>query len=111
MDWIEIDFNSDQVSLRNILRKVTEIYNSGFESSTVYYSCFKASMFMKYTLDYVEQKFPELHTVERISRHSAPFETILEGWMRKDEKKNRTDLEISFKSLNGEFADFLDGMD
>lgn len=111
MDWIEIDFNSDQVSLRNILRKVTEIYNSGFESSTVYYSCFKASMFMKYTLDYVEQKFPELHTVERISRHSAPFETILEGWMRKDEKKNMANLESSFKSLNDDFADFLDGMD
>ena len=64
---------------------------------------------MKYTLDYVEQKYPQFLTVER-SLHSAPFETILEGWMKKDEKKNTANLESSFKSLNNDFADFLDGM-
>ena len=111
MDWIEIDFKNEQVCLKNILRKVSEIYNSGFESSTVYYSCFKATMFMKYTLDYVEQKYPQFLTVERRSLHSAPFETILEGWMKKDEKKNMVNLESSFKSLNNDLADFLDGMD
>jgi hypothetical protein len=31
--------------------------------------------------------------------------------MRKDEKKNMANLESSFKSLNDDFADFLDGMD
>lgn len=111
MDWIEIDFKNEQVTLKNILRKLTEIYNSGFESSTVYYSTFKASMFMKYTLDYVEQKYPQFHTVERRSRHSAPFETILEGWMKKDERKNVANVESSLKNLNNDLGNFLDGMD
>ncbi|RLV84189.1 hypothetical protein JA9_003517 [Meyerozyma sp. JA9] len=111
MDWIDIDFKSEQASLKKILTKLSEIYDGGFESSTVYYSCFKASMFMKYTLDYVEQKYPQSLIVERRSRPSAPFETILEGWMKKDEKKNVTGVESSLKSLNNELADFLDGMD
>lgn len=111
MDWVNMDFRNEKETLKNLVKNLVQIYIHGFESSLVYYSCFKACMFMKYSLSYLDLLYPEFGILEDINCQPVPFQTVIEGWMKKDDAKNFANIENLFGIQNNELANYLGGME
>lgn len=103
--WLNIDFDNEQVGLRNLLKKLQHLHDSSKELASTYFTGYSVSWGMKHVLNYFRAHYPILMDVNDQpvlpDQFNDVFFNLEEMW------KNETMINFDnvFASLDSEIHD------